>query len=57
MGRAAAIEAEDELGEVAIDLVGTHRSLVGPEQPSLQKRSDPMDAWKVVVGVARRSSH
>lgn len=40
-----------------IDLMGTHRSLVGAEKPSLQKRGDPMDAGKVVVGVARRPSH
>jgi hypothetical protein len=37
-----------------IDLMGAHRSLVSAKEPPLQKRSDPMNSWKVLVGVSWR---
>ena len=41
--RGAAIEAENELVQVGVELGGPDRPLVSTENPALEKRSQPMD--------------
>src|ERR1700680_567805 len=42
--RSPAVEAECELVKVVWQLPGSHRALVGSEQPALQQRGDSVDA-------------
>ena len=42
---AAAVEAERELVEVGVELVGLDGALVGAQQPSFEEGGDAMDGW------------
>jgi hypothetical protein len=43
MSRAAVVEAERELRQVVVEVLGADGALVGAEQPALEQRGDPVD--------------
>ena len=49
--RIASIEAEGELVEVVVELLGLHGALVGGEQPAFEQRGDAVDPRQQLRGV------
>ena len=50
-GRAAAVEAEHELIQVAGQVRRVHRALVGAQQPPLGQRGDPVNGGQQLAGI------
>ena len=48
----AAVEAEDELVEVALQVLGSDGAVVGAEQPALGEAEDEMDGGQPQAGIA-----
>lgn len=49
--RAASVEPEDELVEVALQMRFLDRTFVGAQQPALGQRRDPVDTGEQLAGV------
>lgn len=47
-----AVEAEDELVEVVVEVFRLDAAVVRPEQPALRERGDPVYAWELIMGLA-----
>ena len=45
-----AVEAERELVEVGVQMRPTHPPVMGPKQPTLEQRDDPVDPWEQLGG-------
>ena len=44
------VEAESELVEVVVEMLGTDRFLMRCEQPSLEQRGNPVDCGDTIIG-------
>jgi len=53
--RATAVEAEDVLVEVALQVLGADGAVVGARQPALDQPEDEMDGGQALVGLAPRA--
>ena len=45
-----AVEAERELVEVGVQMCPTHPTVMGPKQPALEQRDDPVDPREQLGG-------